>query len=66
MTTTFLLINVALGAAVVGLLAFTMTRIAQLGSSLELVPAEARNAERASAPALPTHRRTLARHPQAA
>ncbi len=66
MTTTFVLINVALSGAVVGLLAFTMTRIAGKGSSLEPVPAESRSAAREDAPALPLHHRSLVSHPQAA
>jgi hypothetical protein len=65
MTTTLLLMNVALSATVVGILAFAMSRAARVGSSLGLVSAEAKNAVD-QAPAPRTHRRVLMRDPQTA
>jgi hypothetical protein len=61
MTTTFLLINIAFSATIVGVLAVVMSHGARLGSRLELVKAPSRARVRGRGPTLRTARQALIR-----
>jgi hypothetical protein len=64
MTTTFILINIAFSATIVGVLAAVMSHGARFGSRLELVEVPSRARVRGQGPTLRTDRRALIRDPQ--
>jgi hypothetical protein len=63
MTTTFLLINIAFSATIVGFLAVVMSHGARLGSGLEHVKAPSHARVRGHGPTLRTDRQALVRDP---